>query len=94
MNISKYTYICPCCNLEHLTCSRYSTTICDQCLSKYKVVLPDGKKINYVYQLKQFVYTSIDRECFVNGKSCYVVEQYPDLFIIATKSIPKRSDKK
>jgi hypothetical protein len=89
MDSDKFTYICPCCNLEHLTRSRYSSTICDRCLNKYKIDKLDGSKINYVYQLKQFVYTSIDRECFVNSIPCYVVDQYPDLFVIATKDIPK-----
>lgn len=106
LNTIFYSYICPICKNTHKTQSRYSYTVCFNCLEKYGKKDNDNNDVEFFYsRINSKIYREVenyitlDRECFVNGYPCYANEQMLEdgsivLYIIKTIPIPGTHDNK
>lgn len=89
---------CPICKNEHMTESKYSTTVCEDCLIKYPLMFKDKvisfKIINDVlYSISNGI-TSCNYDCILNGYHCYAtMNNFGKIFIIVCKPINKVLEK-
>ena len=90
---------CPNCKIEHFTESKYSNTVCEPCLKKYKPKNPNNEPVSFIFE-NDILYSihndvkTCDYECTIHEIPCYpTVNKDGKIFLVSSIKINKHIDK-